>query len=243
MQKGYIAVFDSGIGGLSVLKAMNDRFSGENFLYCGDNKNAPYGDKSDYKLLDLFISNYLSLSDFDIKAAVLACNTLSLNILSEAQEFCPVKVYGIFPPIEKCIIEKKKTLLLATPVSCKKYSDINYDNVKILPVKNLAADIEKFAFDSENIDLSAYEFYDKKYVGAFERVILGCTHYELIKNKIFNHLKPLKIISGTDDLIDKLSKENICSDSIKNISKNQVIFVGENANKNYCVWKKVVNGF
>ena len=79
MNNQYIAVIDSGIGGISVLRELIKSFPCEKFLYFGDNKNTPYGNKSKRDLLNLAIHNINILKSYPIKAIVLACNTLSVN--------------------------------------------------------------------------------------------------------------------------------------------------------------------
>ena len=83
MNNDYIAVLDSGIGGISVLNELLKLMPNQNFIYFGDNKNAPYGSKNLKTLLELTKSNldYLT-SSFNLKGLVLGCNTLSVNFLS-----------------------------------------------------------------------------------------------------------------------------------------------------------------
>ena len=77
MEPGYIAFFDSGIGGLTLLKECAQQLAGESFLYFGDNANAPYGNKSPEEIERLTLTAFGYLSRFPLKAAVLACNTVT----------------------------------------------------------------------------------------------------------------------------------------------------------------------
>ena len=187
MIDSYIAVIDSGIGGISVLKELVKNFPTERFLYFGDNFNAPYGNKGRKELLSLTLSNLNIILRYNVKAIVLACNTLSVNVLGELMNFSPVQVFGTFPPVENFLIKGKRGLLLATERTAEKYRGIR--NLHSVGLKKLVIDIEKNAFNLTDLNFEKHlfdsvgDFVDKK--GFYDVVILGCTHYVFIKNKIF----------------------------------------------------------
>ena len=70
-----IGIFDSGVGGISVLKALEKELPHENFLFYGDQKNAPYGEKTEEEVRALSLSAYRFLKEHGVKATVIACNT------------------------------------------------------------------------------------------------------------------------------------------------------------------------
>ena len=196
MTKANIAVLDSGIGGLSVLKVLDDNLSNKRFYYFGDNINAPYGNKTIRELKKITLNNLSLLSSYDIDVIVLGCNTLSVNLLHEIEYYSNIKTFGVFPPVEYAKMRRENTLLLSTVATAKNYKKENA--FYPLGLENLAKDIEENVFNLNLVDLN-YHFSsilnEKK---RFETVILGCTHYEFIKNKIFNHLKPQNMISGVN---------------------------------------------
>ena len=106
MCNDYIGVMDSGVGGLSVLKRLVEVMPNQAFLYFGDNQNAPYGNKSKRELLRLVTSNIIYLLSYNVKAIVVACNTLSMGLMTEIKEFSPVPVFFVFPPFVKNNITK-----------------------------------------------------------------------------------------------------------------------------------------
>lgn len=249
MEKDYIVVLDSGIGGLSVLKELQKNIRGETFIYYGDNLNAPYGNKTKAELLYLVTKNLINLP-FNIKAIVLACNTLSVTIREELEQIYNVPVFAVFPPYQRCIMDKKRTLVLATKrtafeieTEIKKQS-LNFINnlVTIVGLECLATDIEKLFPNVNAINLNKHFFnYKMGENCAFERIILGCTHYNLIEKQIFNYFRPLETISGITLTTQKI-KEWLCRDEIgKNTSVSQVIFYGVSKNKNKNIFEKVVN--
>ena len=241
MSSGYIAVLDSGIGGISVLYELEKVFPFEQFLYFGDNQNAPYGNRSRQNLLSLAIHNINIIKKYPVKILVLACNTLSVNLISEIKEYSNLPVFGVFPPVESCLLSGKKTILLSTVKTSKKYKSNN----RFLSVGfyDLASEIESnlfclnkvdFLSSKTNINLDIYKC--KK--GEFENVIIGCTHYNFIKTQIFNHFQPQNLLDGTSNLISQM--KNIIKEPKSSVKpyKNKVLFIGKNAKINELFYVK-----
>ncbi len=250
MNNGYIGVLDSGVGGISTLLELIKVMPNERYLYFGDNKNAPYGSRTEKDLLLLTARNIFYLDSFGLKAIVLACNTLSVTVSENLRSIINVPTFGVFPPVEKAALSGERTLFLATPRTIENYRrTARYDNVYPVALPNLAATIENNAGNLENSDvdgeltkaltLGGLSAYDK--TGAFDNVILGCTHYAFVQNKIFNHFKP-KIISNGNFYTAK-----VVSKKLKNLKSSvnnkgfELRFVGENARFNRFFFEKVVN--
>lgn len=231
-----IAVIDSGIGGLSVLKKLLEALPEENFLYFGDNGNAPYGNKGERELLKIASENLSFISSFNIKALVVACNTLSLTVFDNIKEMIEVPVYGVFPPVERAQTSGESTLLLATERTADRYS--RYENVTVLGLKNLVEEIEKNPAELGKIDIGKHV--PAKYAG-YHTVIFGCTHYFFVKSKIIDHLKPHIIIDGADLTVQKLKYDLKNAKSSVNSLRNRVSFVGKFRKENESFWKNVVN--
>ena len=241
MRNDYIAVMDSGIGGISVLRALKDAFPNERFLYYGDNYNAPYGNRSVQNLLSLSMRNIDYIKSFGVKAVVLACNTLSVNLIHDICAYSGLPIFGVFPPVESCIIAGEKTLLMATVRTAENYKSDK--NVDVIGLPTLVNSIEKNTTDLSRVDFSKIlsesavgNFINRK--GYYNTVILGCTHYEFIKNQIFDHFCPQKIICGhffTIKIVEKFLKIN---KSLVNYNDFDVLFVGENSLLNQNFWEK-----
>ncbi len=230
-----IAVFDSGVGGLSVLKKLTESFPQEKFIYLGDNKNAPYGNKSKRELLSLALNNIDLILSYKVKAIIVACNTLSVNILDEIKQFAGIPVFGVFPPVEKAEISGEKTLLLATELTSSKYKSTG--NFKSLGLKDLVEDIESNLYSLNTINISRHlNCVNQK----FDNVILGCTHYFFVKNKIIDYLKPLRILDGADNTIEKINQELKITKHSEKILRNEPFFIGNNKKTNKCFWNLVV---
>ncbi len=231
-----IGVLDSGVGGLSVLKAFNEAFDDVDFIYFGDSENAPYGNKSKKELSSLTVNNIYKLILNGANCIVLGCNTLSLTVLNELKNVFDLPIFGVFPPVESLLVNGDSVLLLSTVRTSECY--FNHKNLKKLALKDLALDIELNALDLEKLNLY-YHFKNEK---ANEKsVILGCTHYSLAKNIICDHLKPRKFVDGIDNTVDYVNKILKIAKSPVKQKRNSIKFIGKNAEFNEMIWKKVVN--
>ena len=102
-----IGIFDSGIGGTSIWKEINTQLPNENTIYLSDSKNAPYGQKSEKKILELSIKNTELLLEKNCKAIVVACNTATTNAIKYLREKYSIPFIGIEPAIKPASINTK----------------------------------------------------------------------------------------------------------------------------------------
>ena len=98
MNKKPIGVFDSGLGGLTVLKEIHRLMPGENLIYFGDSKRAPYGTKSRETIINFTFQDVRFLLSKGIKALVIACNTISSNALDEIKKEFDIPVIEVISP-------------------------------------------------------------------------------------------------------------------------------------------------
>lgn len=238
MSNGYICVYDSGIGGISLLCELQKILPNERYLYLGDNDNVPYGNKSRRQLLSLSVNNLSLAMRYSLKAVVLGCNTLSLTIREELSDILGVAVFGVFPPVESEIMKGNNALLISTTNTAKNYK--TSDKLSIHACDGLATFIEDNALNLDKISLQNY-FNDIEIVKrAYDIVILGCTHYSLTTFKILDHLNTQKTTSGNHLTAKFLFKYLKNTKSLGNYKRNSVIFLGKNAHKNEEVYFKVV---
>lgn len=250
MNNGYIGVMDSGVGGISTLLELIKAMPNEKFLYFGDNKNAPYGDKTQRELISLAMQNYYFLKSFGLKAIVLACNTLSLTALNRLRRAASEPVFGVFPPVEQAVLSNGRTLLLATPRTVERFKSFSErSDFYAVALPRLAKEIENNAERLDKVDVdgeissemrkNGLSRFDVK--GAFDTVISGCTHYSFVENKIFNHFKP-KILSNGNFYTVKTVAEKLkyVKSSVK-YKGFELKFVGDNAVFNEKFFNKVVN--
>ncbi|MBE7089861.1 MAG: hypothetical protein E7362_03555 [Clostridiales bacterium] len=229
-----IAVIDSGIGGISVLKELVNEFPKCDFIYFGDNKNAPYGNRTVADLYSISLSNLSYILSFQVDAVVFACNTVSVSVLQFLRPFSPVPLFGIYPPIESEMVKGNSVLLLATDVTADKYKGLK--NVVSVGLSGLVKQIEDNKFRLENLPVAEFLPSNKKF---FHTVILGCTHFNFLKNQIFNHFCPQNMKSGVENVVLNIKKVFQKSKSIDKTYRNSVLFVGENAEENQKFWLKI----
>ena len=207
IMKDLIGVFDSGIGGLSTLEALKKELPNENFFYFGDKKNNPYGEKpqSDLEAIVSGICSFL-VKKKSAKMIVVACNTATTKCISFLRDKFPeVKFIGTEPAVKlACDSEAKNILVLATPgtINSERMGVLVEENRKIgqeitlLPCAGLADVIEKN--DPRDIEKKLDEIFDNVETEKFDAVVLGCTHYVLVKNLIANYFKNAKILDGNE---------------------------------------------
>ena len=199
-----IGVFDSGVGGKTTLNEIRKILPNEDYIYYADSKNNPYGEKNDNELehivceiVDYFIRE-------NVKMIVIACNTATTRCINFLRKKYPNMIFvGTEPAVKvACDNQYKNTLVMATPLtinssrlSCLVNENIRDDeSVTLLPCDGLANAIEKN--DEEKIDAilnTLLTYYVNKDINA---VVLGCTHYPIIKDKIQEYFKKAVIIDG-----------------------------------------------
>ena len=108
----FVGILDSGIGGLSILKACADRMLNVNFVYLADTKYAPYGNKSKKEILQIVnnATNYL-IDNYNIKVLILACNTATVTCIDELRKRHDIRIIGVEPAVKKAILHKKILIL------------------------------------------------------------------------------------------------------------------------------------
>ncbi len=200
--QGSIGIFDSGIGGVTVLKEIIKLLPNEDYIYVSDSKNNPYGDKTDEEIIKRCDEISSFLINKNCKVIVIACNTAS----AKASKFLRNKYKEIpiiaIEPAYKMVHDyayDKETLILATKgtIMSKRFKHIlqEYNNNKtyVMSCIGLADLIEE---GKEGKTRKYLEVNLKRYVGKVKNVVLGCTHYPLIKNEIADILGDVKFFDG-----------------------------------------------
>lgn len=229
MRKEYIAVFDSGIGGISVLDRLVKQYSDNDFIYFGDNNNAPYGNKDVAELLSLTRRNIDAVSENGIKCIVLACNTLSVAVADELGKYYSVPVFGVKPPV-LCGASSANSVLFATVKTAEIYRKLlNIGNgTEIIALPNLATAVERNAFNLSAVKLSEHISAETLYK-KFTTVILGCTHYNLIE-ELFKKAYPQSlIVSGIDETLEKIGLFLAKKQQPARSNRPRIVFRGDSA--------------
>ena len=199
-----IGVFDSGIGGLTVLEELKNVLPNEDYLFYADSKNCPYGEKSDTELYDITSNIVDYLISNECKIIVIACNTATTRCIKYLREkYKDVTFIGTEPAIKvACDRDYKNILVMATPatIASERTSILvnenkkDYENIYLVPCEGLADAIETDNFKKqEEIVSSIYEDYKDKEIDA---IVLGCTHYPHIKDLISKYFTNAELLDG-----------------------------------------------
>jgi len=195
MQKtDYIAVFDSGVGGISVLRHLRRELPGERFLYFGDSANAPYGSRSTEAVRELTLAAAKKLTtEYPIKALVIACNTATAAAVTEVRSAYPeLIVIGIEPALKVAAdhFPGGRIGVMATEVTLREEKfDLllhRFDRectITKIPAPGLVQLVEAGKLDHPETDALLHTILDP-YVGKLDALVLGCTHYPFAANAI-----------------------------------------------------------
>ena len=204
-----IGLFDSGIGGLTVLNSFLKYHPNNEYFYYGDILNMPYGDK---KIEELYkyatnIIEYLNNKKVDI--IIIACGTISANLYDRLKEEVKVPIYSVINEVKEYFKENdyKKTLVLATTKTIDSHifkKSLDHEVIEVACPK-LVPLIENN--DISNIDKALDEYIPKD--EDFDSLILGCTHYPIIKDQIIKKInRDVKIIDMGEILAERIKTED-----------------------------------
>ena len=188
----YIAVFDSGVGGISVLQELVKCMPQEKFLYFGDSANAPYGEKSADRVRQLTLQAADMLLRRDMKALVVACNTATAAAITLLRERYPDTIIIGIEPALKLAADRFPTGtigIMATHVTLQEEKLAHQlerfpeARVERIPATGLVELIESGVTDGPETDALLHRILDP-YVGKLDALVLGCTHYPFVKTAI-----------------------------------------------------------
>lgn len=210
-----IGFFDSGIGGLSVLREALVLMPDENYIYFADSDNAPYGTKTKEEVRNLTFKAVEFLVERNIKALVVACNTATSAAVRELRGKYGFPIVGmepaVKPAVEKTANAGKRVLVLATPLTLKeeKFQSLvsRFDAghiVDMLPAPKLVEFAEKFTFKGPDVDAYIEEILPED-IHHYGTVVLGCTHFPLFRETLSRILPSgIDIIDGNRGTINHL---------------------------------------
>lgn len=251
-----VGVFDSGLGGLTVLKSILKVFRNAEIFYIADTEYAPYGEKSSQEILDRCdkITAYL-LENYGIEALIVACNTATSAAIKHLREKFPfLIVIGTEPGIKPAILNTKSSNvgILATPATLKgdKYQLLVNELSSIKKVKlyeqaciGLVEQIEKGEIDSSKTYSMLENWLKPMKASNVDTIVLGCTHYPLVDDVIKKIMgKDIVLIETGDAIANRLltlskEKNHINQGDLKililhtgNININMVQTILENDN-------------
>lgn len=240
----FIGVFDSGIGGLTVVKSIVETMPNENIIYFGDTAHVPYGTRSREQITEYVLNDVSFLSRFNIKAIVIACNTADSAARDKIEKkYSNLPVYGVVVPASKKAVEltqNKKIGVIATnaTVNSGAYEKTIHSLAPDVQVISLACPLlvplveeGRFKKGDTVIEEVLREYLTPLKQDGIDALVLGCTHYPLLTEIISEIMgEDVAIISSSvaaaEELKKGLSNRKLLSESSESTRK---YFVSDNA--------------
>ncbi len=209
-----VGMFDSGVGGISVLREAVRMLPNERFIFFGDTKNAPYGTKTKEEVLSLSRRVVERLLEMGCKAIVIACNTATSAAAAALRaEYADIPIIAMEPALKPASLLHRDgiVLALATPgtIAGEKYAHLYAlygEGVVSLPCGGLMEFAERGELDSPGLRTYLKNLFrpyaDKK----VEAVVLGCTHYSFLKRAIGAHFPGRPLIDGNEGTVRQLGR-------------------------------------
>lgn len=224
-----IGVFDSGVGGLSVLKSLLDSNLFSEIIYYGDTARVPYGNKDKGTIVRFSLECVDFFIPHKIDMLIVACNTVSAYALNQMQKIAPFPIIGV---VESGVLslsnkiknKKDSILIIATKATIqsgvyeKNLRKLGYENIISLQTGLFVPLVEEGIVEGEILEATFRYYFGERFKGtnAPNAIILGCTHFPLIQDsiKIFFDNKPILIHSG-EAIVEFLKQKYTLSSSPK----------------------------
>ncbi len=201
-----IGIFDSGVGGLSVLREIRKLLPRENYIFVADQKNVPYGEKSKYqlcKISDRVVGYFIKRN---VRMVVVACNTASCYTIDFLRKKYPsLSLVGTVPAIKTAVeLSRRKSIaVLSTPATAKSFyiKDLirkyaGGATVVNIGCPNLENLVEQGMINSPQVKILLKKYLKKALIHGPDYIVLGCTHYPFLRSAIQRLGKVKTVDSG-----------------------------------------------
>ena len=209
-----IGVFDSGIGGLTVVKSLMDILPHENIIYFGDIARIPYGTKSQATIQKFAAETAKFLIQKDVKAIIIACNTISAIAKDIVKDIAGnIPVVDVISAGISLVEDNLNIGVIATPATINSNAYTNQIN-QLYPGSKVFAQacglfvsmIEEGFIEGEIVELIAKEYLNHFNDKSLDYLILGCTHYPIIKENIAKVLKDVTLIDPSQQVVKMIKQ-------------------------------------
>lgn len=215
-EEKYIAIFDSGVGGLTVLHRALEFMPHESYLYYADSANVPYGTKSKSEVARHVKVAVENMMRYPLKAILLACNTATSICAEMLRQEYDIPIIGMEPAVKPAVSEgdPRKVLVLATELTLReqKYQELIQrlgasEIVDALPMQDLVDYAEEFDFESPRLKRYIRNSFQDINWEEYHSVVLGCTHFLYFK-AIMSSFIPghIQFVDGHMGTLKQLSK-------------------------------------
>lgn len=232
--KNAIGIFDSGVGGLTVLQQIKNVLPNENIIYLGDTKNFPYGDKSKEDIIKYSIDNCKFLIEKGVKVIIIACGTATSQALDTLKKEFSIPIIGIIEPTVQYVKEKniEEIGVMATEGTIKSgaWEEKLKEKMKNIKVTNKSCPMmatiaeEGRALSKEGRD-AIKEYMEPFKQNNINKIILGCTHYPIYQ-KLIREEMPYKVeLINTGYTIARYLEKFLKENNMQNNTKKDMEIV------------------
>lgn len=236
MRNKAIGIFDSGVGGLTVLAEIRKVLPNENIIYLGDTKNFPYGNRSKEEIIEFAIKNVEILIQKQVKIIVIACGTATSQAIDILKEKFDVPIIGIIEPTIQYVEEQKyqEIGVIATAGTIRsgawenklkeKIPEINVINKACPMLATIAEEGKEQSIEGRNV-IKEYMIPFKQ--NKINKIILGCTHYPIYEKIIREELGYEVELINTGVTVSKYLKKYLRENKMENneIVKKENIYL------------------
>lgn len=232
MDKRPIGIFDSGVGGMTVLAEIKKHFPNEDLIYLGDTKNFPYGDKSKENIIKLATKCAGYLISKDVKLIIIACGTATSQALEELKKIYRLPIEGIISPTVEDISKSDniKIGVIATEgtIRSNKWEEELKKEIKNVEVINkacpLLAPMAEQGWTSNSVAKEAIKEYMKPFKEQkIDKIVLGCTHYPLFESLIKQELGNEVEIVNTGEKMANYMENYLTVENLQNEKEHEGI--------------------
>lgn len=212
-----IGVFDSGVGGLTVVRSLVQQLPGENFIYFGDTAHVPYGGKSREELFQYYDDIVAFLLEQHVKAVVVACGTHSSVTLPEKEANFPVPILGVVKPGARAAVRTSRSGRIGIIATQASVNSGSYRQ----RIREISAEAEVFAtacppfvplIEAGQLTGAEVEGAVQEYVlplknQGIDTLVMGCTHYPFLETIIKKYVGPeVELVDPAVETIEELSR-------------------------------------
>lgn len=245
MDNRSIGVFDSGIGGLTVVKELTKILPNEKIVYFGDTARVPYGTRSEETIKRFSKECIEFLNQKDIKALIIACNTVSAVALEMLKELFDMYILGVIIPGSKMasyVTKNKKIGVIGTNATVlsgayeKCIKSENSENIVYSKACPLFVPIVEEGLSNTEIALETAKYYLKELINQdVDTIVMGCTHYPILEDTIKAVVgKDISLVNPAKETANEMKKylefNNLLNEESENI-KNNIFYITDGENK------------
>ncbi len=240
-----IGVFDSGLGGISVVRQLHAAMPNERIIYFGDSANAPYGVKTPQEVRNLSFKIVEHFAKLSVKAIVIACNTATSAAVDDLRNHYNIPIIGMEPALKlACDLgggKPQRVIVAATSLTLRerKFADLMNrftQNHKIFPqpCPDLVEIVENGDLGNKNIVMSAlHKYFDSYDLNSIDSVVLGCTHFVFYRD-YFREFLPdcVKIVDGNAGTVHHLKSVLESSGELADANNNGSVLLTNSDSSN-----------